>query len=118
MNLDPTDLERHITANTKVILAVHILGASADMDPVLAIARKHKLRVLEDCAQSDGVTYKGRPGGSMGDCAILQLPDQQDYFGSRRWSRGDELSLSARRPSTMWGRCGTATPRSLARRLT
>ena len=73
MNLDPADIERHITPNTKVIMAVHILGAPADMDPILAIARRHKLKVLEDCAQSDGVTYKGRPVGSMGDCAIYSF---------------------------------------------
>jgi len=73
MDLDPTDIERHITPNTKVIMAVHILGAPADMDPILAIARKHKLKVLEDCAQSVGVTYKGRPVGSMGDCAIYSF---------------------------------------------
>ena len=73
MDLDPTDIERHITPNTKVIMAVHILGAPADMDPILTIARKHKLKVLEDCAQSVGVTYKGRPVGSMGDCAIYSF---------------------------------------------
>jgi 8-amino-3,8-dideoxy-alpha-D-manno-octulosonate transaminase len=73
MDLDPTDIERHITPKTKVIMAVHILGAPADMNPILAIARKHKLKVLEDCAQSVGVTYKGRPVGSMGDCAIYSF---------------------------------------------
>jgi dTDP-4-amino-4,6-dideoxygalactose transaminase len=73
MNLDPTDIERHITPHTKVIMAVHILGAPADMDPILEIARRHKLRVLEDCAQSVGVTYKGRPVGSMGDCGIYSF---------------------------------------------
>jgi 8-amino-3,8-dideoxy-alpha-D-manno-octulosonate transaminase len=73
MNLDPTDVERHISSKTKVIMAVHILGEPADMDPILDIARKHNLKVLEDCAQSVGVTYKGRPVGSMGDCAIYSF---------------------------------------------
>jgi 8-amino-3,8-dideoxy-alpha-D-manno-octulosonate transaminase len=73
MNLDPNDIERHITPHTKVIMAVHILGAPADMDPVLAIAKKHNLKVLEDCAQSVGVSYKGRPVGSMGDCGIFSF---------------------------------------------
>jgi 8-amino-3,8-dideoxy-alpha-D-manno-octulosonate transaminase len=54
-------------------MAVHILGSPADMDPILTVARKHKLKVLEDCAQSDGVTYKGRPVGSMGNCAIYSF---------------------------------------------
>jgi 8-amino-3,8-dideoxy-alpha-D-manno-octulosonate transaminase len=73
MNIDPTDIERHITPQTKVIMAVHILGAPADMDAVLEIARKRDLRVLEDCAQSVGVTFKGRPVGSMGDCGIYSF---------------------------------------------
>ena len=73
MNIDPTDIERHITSQTKVIMAVHILGAPADMDPILALARKHNLKVLEDCAQSVGVSYKGRPVGSMGDCGIYSF---------------------------------------------
>jgi 8-amino-3,8-dideoxy-alpha-D-manno-octulosonate transaminase len=73
MNIDPADIERHITPQTKVIMSVHILGAPADMDPILENARKHKLRVLEDCAQSVGVSYKGRPVGSIGDCGIFSF---------------------------------------------
>ncbi len=73
MNLDPTDLEHRITSHTKVIMAVHILGAPADMDPILEIARRHNLRVLEDCAQSVGVSYKDRPVGSMGHCGIYSF---------------------------------------------
>ncbi len=73
MDLDPTDIERHITPRTKVIMAVHILGEPADMDPILDIAMRHGLRVLEDCAQSAGVTYKGRPVGSMGKCGIFSF---------------------------------------------
>ncbi len=73
MNLDPTDIEHRITPRTKVIMAVHILGAPADMDPILTIAKKHNLKVLEDCAQSVGVKYKGRPVGSMGDCGIYSF---------------------------------------------
>lgn len=73
MNISPTDIERHVTPHTKVIMAVHILGAPADMDPILEIARKHKLKILEDCAQSVGVSYKGRPVGSMGDCGIYSF---------------------------------------------
>jgi 8-amino-3,8-dideoxy-alpha-D-manno-octulosonate transaminase len=73
MNIDPADIEHHITPQTKVIMAVHILGAPADMDPILALAKKHNLKVLEDCAQSVGVSYKGRPVGSMGDCGIYSF---------------------------------------------
>jgi 8-amino-3,8-dideoxy-alpha-D-manno-octulosonate transaminase len=70
LNIDPKDIEHRITPNTKVIMAVHLQGGPADMDPILAIARKHKLKVLEDCAQSVGGSYKGKPLGSMGDIAI------------------------------------------------
>ncbi len=73
MNIDPTDIERNITKATKVIMAVHILGAPADMDPILEIAHKHQLTVLEDCAQSVGVSYKARPVGSMGDAGIYSF---------------------------------------------
>lgn len=73
MNIDPTDIERNITKATKVIMSVHILGAPADMDPILDIAKKHQLKVLEDCAQSVGVSYKGRPVGSMGDAGIYSF---------------------------------------------
>jgi 8-amino-3,8-dideoxy-alpha-D-manno-octulosonate transaminase len=70
LSLDPADVERKITPHTKVIMPVHIAGEPADMDSIMAIARRHHLKVLEDCAQSMGVTYKGRALGSIGDCGI------------------------------------------------
>jgi 8-amino-3,8-dideoxy-alpha-D-manno-octulosonate transaminase len=73
MNIDPTDVERHITPRTKIIMPVHIMGEPADMEPILAIGRRHRLKVLEDGAQSLGATYKGRPLGSMGDCGIYSF---------------------------------------------
>jgi 8-amino-3,8-dideoxy-alpha-D-manno-octulosonate transaminase len=72
-NIDAADIERHITPHTKVIMAVHLQGNPADMDPILAIARKHGLKLLEDCSQSVGASYKGRPLGSMGDISIYSL---------------------------------------------
>lgn len=72
-NIDPEAIERHITPQTRVIMAVHLQGNPCDMDRILAIAAKHKLRVLEDCAQSVGASYKGRPVGSMGDIGIYSL---------------------------------------------
>jgi 8-amino-3,8-dideoxy-alpha-D-manno-octulosonate transaminase len=72
-NIDPADIERHITPQTRVIMAVHLQGNPADMDPILALARKHNLKVLEDASQSVGASYKGRPLGSMGDIAIYSL---------------------------------------------
>ncbi len=72
-NLDPGEIERHVSAHTKAIMAVHLQGNPCDLDPIMAIARKHKLRVIEDCAQSVGASYKGRPLGSIGDIGIYSL---------------------------------------------
>ena len=72
-NIDPHDIEHLITPQTKVIMAVHLQGNPADMDPILAIARKHNLKVLEDLSQSVGASYHGKPLGSMGDIGIFSL---------------------------------------------
>ena len=72
-NIDPGDIEHRITPQTKVIMAVHLQGNPADMDPILDIARRHGLKVLEDASQSVGASYKGRPLGSMGDMGIYSL---------------------------------------------
>src|SRR5262249_55723931 len=66
-------IEKHITPQTKAILVAHLQGNPCDMDPILAVARKHRLRIVEDCAQSVGATYKGRPVGSIGDIGIYSL---------------------------------------------
>jgi 8-amino-3,8-dideoxy-alpha-D-manno-octulosonate transaminase len=70
LSIDPEDVERKITPHTKAIMPVHIAGEPADMDSIMAIARQHKLKVLEDCAQAMGVTHKGRAVGTIGDCGI------------------------------------------------
>jgi 8-amino-3,8-dideoxy-alpha-D-manno-octulosonate transaminase len=72
-NIDPSDIERKITPQTKAIMAVHLQGNPCDLERVLAIARSHRLRVLEDCAQSVGGSYKGKPLGSHGDIGIYSL---------------------------------------------
>jgi 8-amino-3,8-dideoxy-alpha-D-manno-octulosonate transaminase len=72
-NIDPGDLEGKITPQTKAIMAVHLQGNPCDMDRILSIARKHKCRVIEDCAQSVGGSYRGRPLGSLADISIYSL---------------------------------------------
>jgi dTDP-4-amino-4,6-dideoxygalactose transaminase len=72
-DIDPKDIESKITPRTKAIMAVHLQGCPADMDAILAIARKHKLRVLEDCAQCVGGRYKGKYVGSIGDIGIYSF---------------------------------------------
>ena len=65
-NMDVTQIEAKITSRTKAILVVHIYGLPVDMDPVLDIAQRHGLAVIEDAAEMHGQTYKGRPCGSFG----------------------------------------------------
>jgi dTDP-4-amino-4,6-dideoxygalactose transaminase len=68
-NLDPDRIEAAITRKTKAILPVHLYGQPADMDPIMNLARKHGLKVIEDNAQAQGARYKGRRTGSLGDAA-------------------------------------------------
>ncbi len=65
--MDPDNLEAAISARTKAIIPVHLYGQMADMDPILAVARKHNLVVIEDAAQAHGAEYKGHRAGSLGD---------------------------------------------------
>lgn len=69
-NIDPARIEALITPATKAVMAVHLQGNPADMDRIMAVARKRGLKVLEDCAQAVGGSYKGRPLGSIGDIGI------------------------------------------------
>ena len=66
-NIDPADIEARITPQTKAIIAVHLQGNPADMDAVMAIAKKRGLKVIEDCAQAMGASYRGKRIGSIGD---------------------------------------------------
>jgi dTDP-4-amino-4,6-dideoxygalactose transaminase len=72
-NINPSDLPRRMTRKTKAIIAVHLYGLSADMDPILEFARANDLRVIEDNAQSLGAIYKGRRTGSMSDAACISF---------------------------------------------
>jgi len=65
--ISPEDVARKITPRTKVIVVVHLLGMTADMDAITALAEKHGLLVVEDCAQAPGAVYKGRRVGTIGD---------------------------------------------------
>lgn len=83
-NIDPALIEQAITPRTKVILPVHLYGQPADLDPILTIARRHGLRVLEDAAQAHGARYKGRRVGAHGDAVAWSF-----YPGKNLGAMGD-----------------------------
>jgi len=72
-NLDPNILEAKITPQTKAIFVVHIFGHPVDMDPIMQLARKYDLKVIEDAAQSPGASYKGKLTGTIGDIGVYSL---------------------------------------------
>ncbi|MBI5924991.1 MAG: DegT/DnrJ/EryC1/StrS family aminotransferase [Aquabacterium sp.] len=83
-NIDPAAIEQAITPRTKCIIPVHLYGQPADMDPINAIADKHKLVVIEDNAQAQGALYKGRKTGSLGHAAATSF-----YPGKNLGAMGD-----------------------------
>lgn len=72
-NITAETIRKVLSARTKAIIAVHLAGWPCDMDPIMALAREHGLKVVEDCAQAHGATYKGRPVGSLGDVAAFSF---------------------------------------------
>lgn len=72
-NIDPALIEAAITKKTRAIMLVHLYGKPCDMDSILSICRKHKLYLIEDCAQSHGAEYKGKKTGSFGDLAAFSF---------------------------------------------
>jgi dTDP-4-amino-4,6-dideoxygalactose transaminase len=73
MNLDPNLVERAITPRTKAIMPVHLFGHPCDLDPILALGKKHGLPVVEDAAQAHGAKYKGKIVGTLGDISCYSF---------------------------------------------
>ena len=77
--IDPADIEHRIGARTKAIMVVHYLGHPADMDPILEIAKKHNLKVIEDVSHAQGGLYKGRKLGTIGDVGAMSLMSGKSF---------------------------------------
>ncbi len=88
----------HLTRRTRAIIPVHLGGWPCDMDPILELARQYRLKVIEDCAQAHGATYKGRPAGSMGDAAAFS------FCQDKIITTGGEGGLLALRDRKAWER--------------
>lgn len=83
-NIDPSLIEASISERTKAIMPVHLYGQPCDMDPILSIAKKYNLKIVEDCAQAHGATYKGKKVGTFGDAAGFSF-----YPGKNLGALGD-----------------------------
>ena len=77
--ISPADFERKISPRTKAVVVVHHLGVPADMDPIMEIARKHKIKVIEDVSHAQGARYKGRVTGSFGDVSGISLMSGKSF---------------------------------------
>ncbi|MFW6153655.1 MAG: DegT/DnrJ/EryC1/StrS family aminotransferase [Planctomycetota bacterium] len=113
-NVGAEQIAARITKRTSAVIVAHISGLPCDMDAIMKVARRHKLRVIEDCAQSHGATWKGRPIGTFGDIAaystmfskhhgtggqggIVFTRDEDLYWRVRRWAdRGKPFGLGDR----------------------
>ncbi len=84
MLMDTAQIERRLTKHTKAIVPVHLYGQTVNMDEVLSIAKKHKLRVVEDAAQAHGARYNGKAAGSMGDIGCFSF-----YFSKNLGAYGE-----------------------------
>ena len=96
-NMDVSQIEEKITERTAAIMAVHIYGITVDMDPVLLLAQKHGLKVIEDAAQAHGQTYKGKRCGSFGDVSIFSFyPNKLITCGEGGMVLTDDAKLADR----------------------
>lgn len=88
-NLDPRQVAAAITARTRAIIPVHLYGQAADMDPLMALAREHRLHVIEDGAQAHGALYRGRKAGALGHAAAFSF-----YPGKNLGALGDAGAIT------------------------
>jgi dTDP-4-amino-4,6-dideoxygalactose transaminase len=95
----PSAAARAITPRTRAILPTHLYGMPCDMDPILALAERHNLRVIEDCAHSLGATYKGQMAGTLGDASFFSFQafkPLNTYGGGLAWLRDADVARRVR----------------------
>lgn len=97
-NITAESIERVLTPRTRAIIPVHLAGLPCDMDPILDLARRHGLKVIEDCAQAQGARYKGRPVGSFGDFAAFS------FCQDKIMSTGGEGGMLLTDDTRLWNR--------------
>ena len=93
--LSPAAAERAITANTSAILPTHLYGLACDLDPIMAMAKRHNLKVIEDCAHSLGAMYRGQMVGTFGDASFFSFQGFKPlntFGGGLAWMRDAELA--------------------------
>ena len=95
-NITSETIAASISTNSKAIIAVHLAGWACDMDPIMALAEEHKLKVIEDCAQAHGARYKGRPVGSIGDVAAWS------FCQDKIMTTGGEGGMVTTKDSDLW----------------
>ena len=78
--IDPAKMERAITPRTRAIIPVHLFGHPDDMDEIMAVAKKHNLKIIEDCAQAPGAIYKSRLVGTIGDCGVFSFQETKNIM--------------------------------------
>jgi dTDP-4-amino-4,6-dideoxygalactose transaminase len=95
-NLDAAQVRRLITPRTRALIPVHLYGQPADLDALLAIAREHRLPLIEDCAQAQGARYRGQWVGTLGDAAVFSFFPSKNLGGF-----GDGGAVIARDPALL-----------------
>lgn len=94
-NIDPQQIERRITPRTKAILVVHFAGRACDMDAIMAIAQKHRVAVIEDCAHAIETEYKGQKAGTFGDFGVFS------FYSTKNVVTGEGGMVIARDPDRL-----------------
>ncbi len=97
LGMDPTKLEKLITPRTVAIAPTHVMGSVANLEPIMAIAKKHGLKVIEDCAQSCGATYRDKLVGTIGDIGCFSI-------SAYKIVGGGEAGLLITNDDTLWAR--------------